>query len=71
MPSNAVVKLRPLRVCQRYRIRFQALPDRIQQLCFLRRREAIDLASQMLAAIDLWQLRHGLKRLLRESAFSP
>ena len=27
MPSDAVVKLRPLSVCQRYRVRFQAFPD--------------------------------------------
>jgi len=47
MPSDAVIKLRSLRIRQRSRIRFQALPDRIQQFCLLRRGQAIDLASQI------------------------
>ena len=36
MPSDAVIKLRPLRIRQRYRVRLQALPDRIQQFRLLR-----------------------------------
>jgi hypothetical protein len=47
MPSDSVTKLRPLRIGQRYRFRFQALPDRIQQFGLLRRGQAIDLASQI------------------------
>ena len=39
-PSDAVVKLRPLRIRQRYRVRFQALPDRIQQFRLLRSGQA-------------------------------
>src|SRR5260370_23047104 len=47
MPSNAVIELRPLRIRQRYRVRFQAFPDRVQQFCLLRNGEAIYLASQI------------------------
>ena len=47
MPGDSVIKLRPLRIRQRYRVRFQALPDRIQQFCLLRCGQAIDLASQI------------------------
>ena len=47
MPSDAVLKLRPLRIRQRCRVRFQALPDRIQQFCLLGWGQAIDLASQI------------------------
>ena len=47
MPGDSVIKLRPLRIRQRYRIRFQALRDRIQQFCLLRSGQAIDLASQI------------------------
>jgi len=47
MPSNAVIKLRPLRIRQRYCVRFQTFPDRIQQLCLLRSGEAVYLASQI------------------------
>ena len=47
MPGDAVVKLRPLRVCQRYRVRFQAFPDRIQQLGLLRWGEVFDLVPQI------------------------
>ena len=47
MPGDSVIKLRPLRIRQRYRVRFQALPDRIEQFCLLRSGQAIDLASQI------------------------
>ena len=47
VPSDSVIKLVPLRIRQRYRVRFQALPDRVQQLCLFGRREAVNLASQM------------------------
>jgi len=47
MPSNAVIKLRALRIRQRYCVRFQAFPDCIEQFCLLRRGEAVDLASQI------------------------
>jgi len=47
MPGYAVVKLRPLRVCQQYRVHFQTFPDRIQQFGFLRRREAVNLVSKL------------------------
>jgi len=47
MPSDAVLKLRPLRIRQRCSVRFQAFPDGVQQFCLLRRREAIYLASQI------------------------
>ncbi len=47
MPTDSVIKLRPLRIRQRYRVRFQALPDRIQQFRLLRSGQAIDLASQI------------------------
>src|SRR5579863_885640 len=47
MPSDAVIKLRPLRVCQRHCVRFQAFPDCVQQLRLLRRREAVNLLSQI------------------------
>ena len=47
VPSNSVIKLRPLRIRQRYRVRFQAFPDRIQQFRLLRSGQAIDLASQI------------------------
>ena len=47
MPSNAVIKFGPLGTRQRYCVRFQAFPNRIQQLCLLRSGEAIDLASQI------------------------
>jgi len=62
MPSDSVIKLRPLRIRQRYRVCFQALPDRIQQFCLLRSGQAIDLASQIVhtpyhpsAVSSLWQ----------------
>ncbi len=47
MSSDSVIKLRSLRIRQRYCVRFQALPDRIQQFCLLRGGQAIDLASQI------------------------
>ncbi len=47
MPGDAVVKLSPLRIGQRYRIRFQALPHRIQQFGLFRSGEAVYLASQV------------------------
>src|SRR5271165_5758813 len=47
MPGDAVIKLRPLRIRQRCRVRFQALPDRIQQFRLLRSGQTIDLASQI------------------------
>jgi hypothetical protein len=47
MPGDAVVKLRPLRIRQGCGIRFQAFPDRIQQVGLLRCREVVDLASQV------------------------
>jgi hypothetical protein len=47
MPSDAVIKLRPLRIRQRCRVRFQAFPDGIEQFCLLRRRETIDLGLQI------------------------
>ena len=47
MPSDSVIKLPPLRIRQRYRVGFQALPDRIQKFRLPRGREAIDLASQI------------------------
>ena len=47
MPRNSEIKLRPLRIRQRRRIRFQALPDRIQQFRLLRSGQAINLASQI------------------------
>ena len=47
MPSDTVIQFRPLRIRQRQSVRFQALPDRIQQLRLLRRGQAIDLASQV------------------------
>jgi len=43
MPSDAVIELCPLRIRQRYRVRFQAFLDRIEQFCLLRSREAIYL----------------------------
>ena len=47
MPSDAVIKLRPLRIRQGQRVRFQAFPDSIEQFCLLRSGEAIYLASQI------------------------
>ena len=47
MPSDSVIKLGPLSIRQRYRVRFQALPDRIQQFRLLRRGQTSDLASQI------------------------
>ena len=47
MPSDAVIELRPLRIRQRYCVRFQAFPDCIEQFCLLCRGEAVDLASQI------------------------
>jgi hypothetical protein len=47
MALDAVIKFRPLRVGQRYRVRFQALPNRIQQFCFLRWGEIVYLASKI------------------------
>src|SRR5450759_1587746 len=47
MPSDSVIKLRPLRIRQRYRVRFQTLPDRIQQFRLLRSGQAVYLASQI------------------------
>jgi hypothetical protein len=47
MPSDAVIKLRPLRIRQRCRVRFQAFPDRVEQFRLLRRGEVIYLASQI------------------------
>lgn len=47
MPSDAVIKLRPLRIRQRCRVRFQVFPDRIQQFCLLCMGEAIYLVSQI------------------------
>src|SRR5271166_2956637 len=41
MPSDAVIELRPLRIRQRCRVRFQAFPDGIEQFCLLRRGEGI------------------------------
>jgi len=47
MPGDSVIELRPLRFGQGHRVRFEALPHRIQQLGLLGWREAVDLASQM------------------------
>jgi hypothetical protein len=47
MPSDAVIKLRLLRIRQRCGVRFQALPHRVEQFCLLRGGEAVDLASQI------------------------
>src|SRR5579863_7613399 len=47
MPSDAVIKLRPLRVCQRYCVRFQTFPYCVQQFLLLSRREAVYLLSQI------------------------
>jgi hypothetical protein len=47
MPGDSVIKLCSLRIRQRHRIRFQTLPDRIQQFCLLRSGQAIDLASKI------------------------
>src|ERR1700690_1646868 len=47
MPGDSVIKLRPLRIRQRCRVRFQALPDRIRQYCLLGGGQPIDLASQI------------------------
>ena len=45
MASDSAVKLRPLRIGQRCGIRFEALPDSIQQFRLLGGGQAIDLAS--------------------------
>ena len=47
MPGDSEIKLRPLRIGQRECVRFQTLPDGIQQFCLLRGGQAIDLASQI------------------------
>jgi len=47
MPGDSVINFRSLRIGQRCCISFEALPDRIQQLCLLRSGQAIDLASQV------------------------
>ena len=47
MPGGSVIQLRSLSIRQRYRVRFQAFPDCIQQLRLLRSGHAIDLASQI------------------------
>ncbi len=66
MPSDAVLKLRPLRIRQRCRVRFQALPDRIQQFCLLGWGQAIDLASQIVHTfINLARFLRGGKHLMR------
>jgi hypothetical protein len=47
MPGDAVIKLGPLRIGQRCRVRFQAFPDSIEQVGLLRCGEAVDLASKI------------------------
>jgi hypothetical protein len=47
MPGDAVIKLGPLRIGQRCRVRFQAFPDCIEQVGLLRCGEAVDLASKI------------------------
>jgi hypothetical protein len=37
VPSDSVIQFVPLRIRQRYSVRFQALPDRVQQLCLFGR----------------------------------
>jgi hypothetical protein len=72
MPSDAVIKLGSLRIRQRYRVRFKAFPDSIQQFRLLRSGQAIDLASQIAhTVITLARfLRYG-KHLMRHVSEDP
>lgn len=47
MPGGPVIELGALRVRERYRVRFQAFPDCIQQLRFLCSGKAVDLVAQV------------------------
>jgi hypothetical protein len=47
MASDAVIKLRPLRIRQACRVRFQAFPNRIQEFCLLSSGESLNLSSQI------------------------
>lgn len=47
MASDAVIELSSLSISQRCGIGLQTFPDGIQQLCFLSRRQALNLASQI------------------------
>jgi hypothetical protein len=72
MPGDAVIELRPLRIRQRCRVRFQALPDRIQQFGLLRGGQAIDLASQIVhTLITLARFLRSGKQLMRARCAMP
>jgi len=63
MPGDSEIKLRPLRIGQRECVRFQTLPDGIQQFRLLGRRQATDLASQIVhTPITLARFFRGGKR---------
>ena len=47
MPRDSVIQLGALRVRERYRVRFEAFPDCIQQFCFLGRGQGVYLLSQI------------------------
>ena len=47
MSSDAVIKLRPLRIRQACRVRFQAFPNRVQEFCLLSSGETLYLISQI------------------------
>src|ERR1700676_1966940 len=47
MSSDAVIKLRPLRIRQAGRVRFQAFPNRVQEFCLLSSGETLYLISQI------------------------
>ena len=66
MLGEAVIEFGALRVSERCRVCFQTFPHFIQQLCFFRGREGVDLVAQTahialtLARFPPWCKRRGL-----------